>query len=192
MNLSNDQKLALAQRISDEFTGFIKSELDYQVEDMKDSDELSYQYYINQADTEDITKLIIDMIAVPVWELSTKSPTGSSVGYITFIPNKPTQWPPSHTSFVLSPHWVLASLYSSTCLAMLLTPGLTTSSTTHVMESSTCTPKAVSLSWSLHHQDLTPLSSVSVQLRAKMAHVTRSRSGQAASWETASLWAEVY
>jgi len=66
MTLTTEQRLALAQRIADEFSGFVKTELDYQVEDMKDADELSYQYYINDQDAEDIMKLVIDLIAVPV------------------------------------------------------------------------------------------------------------------------------
>ena len=66
MTLTTEQRLALAQRIADEFSGFVKTELDYQVEDMKDADELSYQYYINDQDAEDIIKLVIDLIAVPV------------------------------------------------------------------------------------------------------------------------------
>ena len=66
MNLTSDQKLALAQRISDEFTGFVKEELTYQVEDMKDNDELDHLYYVTPSDVEGITKLVIDLIAVPV------------------------------------------------------------------------------------------------------------------------------
>lgn len=66
MTLTTEQRLALAQRIADEFSGFVKSELDYQVEDMKDADELSYQYYTNEQDAEDIMKLVVDIIAVPV------------------------------------------------------------------------------------------------------------------------------
>jgi len=66
MTLTTEQRLALAQRIADEFSGFVKTELDYQVEDMKDADELSYQYYTNDQDAEDIMKLVIDIIAVPV------------------------------------------------------------------------------------------------------------------------------
>lgn len=66
MTLTEDQKLALAQRIYDEFSGFIKSELEYQVENMKDQDELSWSYYLTEQDAEDITDQIIDMIAVPV------------------------------------------------------------------------------------------------------------------------------
>ena len=66
MNLTTDQRLALAQRIADEFQGFVKEELQYQVEDMKDTDELSYDYYTSQDDVDDIMKLVIDIIAVPV------------------------------------------------------------------------------------------------------------------------------
>ena len=66
MNLTNDQCLALAQRISDEFNLFVKEELAYQVDDMKDNDMLNHDYYITPSDQEDITKLVIDLIAVPV------------------------------------------------------------------------------------------------------------------------------
>ncbi len=66
MNLTNDQRLALAQRITDEFNLFVKEELVYQVEDMKDNDELDHSYYITSSDQNEITKLVIDMIAVPV------------------------------------------------------------------------------------------------------------------------------
>ncbi len=66
MDLTPDQKLALAQRIADEFNLFLKEELAYQVDDMKDNDSLDHSYYPTQEDTEDITKLTIDLIAVPV------------------------------------------------------------------------------------------------------------------------------
>ena len=66
MNLTNDQRLALAQRITDEFNLFVKEELAYQVDDMKDNDQLNHDYYITPSDQEDITKLVIDLIAVPV------------------------------------------------------------------------------------------------------------------------------
>ena len=66
MNLTPEQRLALAQRISDEFTGFVKDELQFQVEDMKDNDELPWDYYVTDTDSVDITKLVIDLIAVPV------------------------------------------------------------------------------------------------------------------------------
>ena len=66
MNLNNDQRLALAQRIADEFNSFVKEELAYQVEDMKDNDELNHDYYITPSDQQDITNLTIDLISVPV------------------------------------------------------------------------------------------------------------------------------
>ena len=66
MELTQDQRLALAQRIVDEFTGFVREELQYQVEDMKDQDLLSWEYYVSDEDREDITQLVIDMVAVPV------------------------------------------------------------------------------------------------------------------------------
>ena len=66
MNLTLDQRLALAQRITDEFQSFVKEELQYQVDDMKDNDELDHSYYLSTSDSQDITKLVIDMIAVPV------------------------------------------------------------------------------------------------------------------------------
>lgn len=66
MNLTSDQQLALAQRIYDEFNGFVKEELTYQVDDMKDNDELDHSYYVTPSDVEGITKLVIDLVAVPV------------------------------------------------------------------------------------------------------------------------------
>ena len=66
MNLTTEQKEQLARRIFDEFDKFGKEELEYQVEDMKDNDLLSWEYYLNQKDTEDITDQVIDMIAMPV------------------------------------------------------------------------------------------------------------------------------
>jgi len=66
MTLTTDQRLALAQRITDEFTLFVKEELAYQIDDMKDNDQLNHEYYITPSDQEDITKLVIDLIAVPV------------------------------------------------------------------------------------------------------------------------------
>ena len=66
MNLNNDQKLSLAERITDEFKSFLNEELYYQVEAMKYNDELNHDYYITPSDQNEITKLVIDLIAVPV------------------------------------------------------------------------------------------------------------------------------
>jgi len=66
MNLTDDQRQALAQRVFDNFKSYVREELEYQVEDMKDNDQLSWEYYLKDSDREDITQLIVDMIAVPV------------------------------------------------------------------------------------------------------------------------------
>ena len=66
MNLTKDQKLALANRIVAEYSVWVKDELRYQIENMKDLDELSWEYYPADSDVDDITDLVIDMIAVPV------------------------------------------------------------------------------------------------------------------------------
>ena len=66
MDLNTEQRLILAQRIADEFKGFVKEELQYQVEDMKDNDELSWDYYVQDADQAEVLRLVIDLIAVPV------------------------------------------------------------------------------------------------------------------------------
>lgn len=65
-NLTPDQHLALAQRIVDEFSGFVIEELEYQVENMKDNDQLSYDYFINPTDSDIIKSLVVDLITVPV------------------------------------------------------------------------------------------------------------------------------
>ena len=66
MNLSTDQRLALAQRIADEYRQWINNEFEYQVEDMKDNDELSWDYYTSPTDIEDIINLVTGIISVPV------------------------------------------------------------------------------------------------------------------------------
>lgn len=66
MQLTDAQRVALAERIADEFSKFVIEEYNYQVEDMKDNDELSWDYQPNGQDAEDIKKLLIDIIAVPV------------------------------------------------------------------------------------------------------------------------------
>ena len=66
MKLTDAQRLALAERIADEFSGFVTEEYNYQVENMKDNDELSWDYQTSGQDAEDIRKMVIDIIAVPV------------------------------------------------------------------------------------------------------------------------------
>lgn len=66
MKLTENQKLALAQRVYSQFAQFITEELEYQVEDMKDQDQLAWEYHLTSEDREGITELIVDMVAVPV------------------------------------------------------------------------------------------------------------------------------
>ena len=66
MELTQQQRLDLTQRIVDEFRGFVKEELQYQVESMKDADELSWDYYVTPADESAVLRAVIDSIAVPV------------------------------------------------------------------------------------------------------------------------------
>jgi len=66
MNLTDEQKLALAQRISAQFNEWVNDELTYQIEEMKDDDELSYEYYSSPADARDIKDLVADLIVVTV------------------------------------------------------------------------------------------------------------------------------
>ena len=66
MNLTDKQRILLAQRISDEFGGFINQELQYQIESLKDDDILDWDYYANEVDTKAIRDLVIELITVPV------------------------------------------------------------------------------------------------------------------------------
>lgn len=66
MKLTTDQKLALANRIVAEYSGWVKDELRYQIENMKDQDELAWEYYPEDKEVDEITSLVVDMIAVPV------------------------------------------------------------------------------------------------------------------------------
>ena len=67
MQLNAEQRLALSQRIADEFRGFVREELQYQVEDMKDNDELSWEYFVQDADQEAVLQEVINLISgVPV------------------------------------------------------------------------------------------------------------------------------
>jgi len=66
MNLTDNQRILLAQRITDEFGGFINQELQYQIESLKDDDILDWDYYANEVDTKAIRDLVIELITVPV------------------------------------------------------------------------------------------------------------------------------
>ena len=66
MNLTTDQQHALAQRIYSEFGNFVNEELKYQIEDMKDNDLLSWEYYSTPEDERAIISLVRDMVTTSV------------------------------------------------------------------------------------------------------------------------------
>jgi len=66
MNLTKDQTQELAQRIFNELEGFMKEELQYQIEDMKDNDLLSWEYYSTVDDEREIIALVNDMVTTAV------------------------------------------------------------------------------------------------------------------------------
>ncbi len=66
MTLTETQRYALAQRIFAEFNSFVTEELDYQIEDMKDNDELNWDYFVDPSDRAAISEILVDLIAVPV------------------------------------------------------------------------------------------------------------------------------
>lgn len=66
MNLTKDQTQELAQRIYNELTGFMKEELQYQIEDMKDNDLLSWEYFSTVEDEREILSLVNDMVTTAV------------------------------------------------------------------------------------------------------------------------------
>lgn len=66
MTLTDEQKLALAHRINQQVSSFLREEMKYQLESMKDDDELAWEYHLTDQDAEDIIELVVDMIAVPV------------------------------------------------------------------------------------------------------------------------------
>jgi len=66
MNLTEDQRQQLAQRIYNELDSFMKEELQYQIEDMKDNDLLSWEYYSTVDDEREILALVNDMVTTSV------------------------------------------------------------------------------------------------------------------------------
>ena len=66
MKLTTGEQNLLAQRIAKQFDQWITEEMQYQIEDMKDMDELSWEYYYNTEDREVVLRLVQSMISVPV------------------------------------------------------------------------------------------------------------------------------
>lgn len=67
MKLTAEQKTILAERIADEFSGWMKEETEYQIDNMKDNDELDWSYYMSEWDRAEVSQMVEKMIiGVPV------------------------------------------------------------------------------------------------------------------------------
>ncbi len=67
MKLTAEQKKMLAERIADEFSGWMKEETEYQIDTMKDNDELDWSYYMSEWDRAEVSQMVEKMIVgVPV------------------------------------------------------------------------------------------------------------------------------
>ena len=67
MKLTAEQKMMLAERIADEFSGWLKEETEYQIDTMKDNDELDWSYYMSEWDRAEVSQMVEKMIVgVPV------------------------------------------------------------------------------------------------------------------------------
>ncbi len=67
MKLTAEQKTILAQRIADEFKAWMVEETEYQIDNMKDNDELDWSYYMSEWDRAEVSQMVEKMIVgVPV------------------------------------------------------------------------------------------------------------------------------
>ena len=67
MKLTVEQKTILAERIADEFNAWMGQEMQYQVDTMKDNDELDWSYYMSEWDRADVSQMVEKLIVgVPV------------------------------------------------------------------------------------------------------------------------------
>ena len=67
MKLTAEQKIILAERIADEFNGWMVEEMEYQIDNMKDNDELDWSYYMSEWDRQEVSQMVEKMIVgVPV------------------------------------------------------------------------------------------------------------------------------
>ena len=67
MKLTAEQKTILAQRIAGEFKAWMVEEMEYQIDNMKDNDELDWSYYMSEWDRAEVAQMVEKMIVgVPV------------------------------------------------------------------------------------------------------------------------------
>jgi len=62
MKLTAEQKTILAQRIADEFKAWMVEEMEYQIDNMKDNDELDWSYYMSEWDRAEVAQMVEKMI----------------------------------------------------------------------------------------------------------------------------------
>jgi len=62
MKLTAEQKTILAQRIADEFKAWMVEEMEYQIDNMKDNDELDWSYYMSEWDRAEVSQMVEKMI----------------------------------------------------------------------------------------------------------------------------------
>ena len=63
MKLTAEQKTILAQRIAGEFKAWMVEETEYQIDNMKDNDELDWNYYLDPADNMKVLRLVQKLVA---------------------------------------------------------------------------------------------------------------------------------
>lgn len=70
MNLTDQQKTKLSQMVYESFSSFYDEELNFQVESLKDNDELSWDYNVTSKDSKEIydkvQQLLMALNPVPV------------------------------------------------------------------------------------------------------------------------------
>ena len=68
-NLTNSMKLTpaqtqqLSQLIANEFKAWMTDEMEYQIDSMKDNDELDWGYYLNEWDRQAVAETVMKLIA---------------------------------------------------------------------------------------------------------------------------------
>jgi len=67
MKLTAEQKTILSERIANEFKAWMVEEMEYQIDNMKDNDELDWSYYMSEWDRAEVSQLVENMVVgVPV------------------------------------------------------------------------------------------------------------------------------
>jgi len=62
MKLTAEQKTILSERIADEFKSWMVEEMEYQIDSMKDNDELDWSYYMSEWDRQEVSQMVEKMV----------------------------------------------------------------------------------------------------------------------------------